>query len=95
MPAFRKSVGYVRMLAELDLLKDVSKSDDEDSRSLDDISVGESSSLYSYDIDDRNLTESPGSGEIPARNVDCIITASISQKGSEYYLFFIDIMQVL
>nr|XP_027236801.1 sorting nexin-13-like isoform X2 [Penaeus vannamei] len=38
LPAFRRSVWYIRLLAELDLLKDVSRSDEEDSQSLDDIS---------------------------------------------------------
>lgn len=33
-----RSVWYIRLLAELDLLKDVSRSDEEDSQSLDDIS---------------------------------------------------------
>lgn len=33
-----RSVWYIRLLAELDLLKDPSRSDEEDSQSLDDIS---------------------------------------------------------
>nr|XP_045621515.1 sorting nexin-13-like isoform X1 [Procambarus clarkii] len=38
LPAFRRSMWYIRLLAELDLLKDASRSDEEDSQSLDDIS---------------------------------------------------------
>ena len=88
MPAFLKSVGYVKMLAELDFLKDPSnKSDDEDSRSLDDVSIGEASGLCQFDLEDRereNLFAGPRTyTETPARNTeDCIITASISQKGN-------------
>ncbi|EFX88798.1 hypothetical protein DAPPUDRAFT_41687, partial [Daphnia pulex] len=44
MPSFRKSIGYIRMLAELDMLKEASKSDDEDLRSLDDQNTYESHS---------------------------------------------------
>ncbi|XP_045123507.1 sorting nexin-13-like isoform X2 [Portunus trituberculatus] len=38
LPAFRRSMWYIKLLAELDLLKDVSRSDEEDSQSLDDVS---------------------------------------------------------
>lgn len=88
MPAFLKSAGYVKLLAELDLLKDSSKSDEEDTRSSDEVSLGEGSSLGSLDIDDINdsgpLLESKSSAvENPFRNAtDCVITASISQKGN-------------
>ena len=34
LESFRRSVGYVKLLAELELLKDVSKPDDDDTRSL-------------------------------------------------------------
>ena len=88
MPAFRKSVGYVRMLAELDLLKDVSKSDEEDSRSLDELSAGDSASLYSFEADDRDRVNAApeagaaGAADVPIfRNADCTLTASICQKG--------------
>jgi len=89
MVAFRKTTGYVRLLAELDLLKDVSKSDEEESRSLDELSLGESSSLNSVDVDDRekNCYVTSGRGlEVPSsgfaiRNADCSLTASICQKG--------------
>ena len=90
MPAFLKSAGYVKLLAELDLLKDGSKSDEEgDTTSLDEVSLGEASSLGSFDADDgsdaASLFESKNSAaatENPFRNAsDCVITASISQKG--------------
>ncbi|XP_066968026.1 sorting nexin-13-like isoform X1 [Macrobrachium rosenbergii] len=38
LPSFKRSMWYIRLLAELDLLKDVSRSDEEDSQSLDDLS---------------------------------------------------------
>ena len=90
MPAFLKSVGYIKLLAELDLIKDVSKSDDEDTRSLDEVSLGETSSLGSLeceDISDGSPFESKNSTiENPFRNaVDCVITASISQKGNNHW----------
>ncbi|KAK3869026.1 hypothetical protein Pcinc_025635 [Petrolisthes cinctipes] len=37
LPAFRRSRWYIQLLAELDLLKDVTRSDEEDSQSLDDV----------------------------------------------------------
>lgn len=59
MPSFLKSLGYVNMLIELDLLptKDVSKSDDEDTRSLDEVL-----SLCSLDADDDKDRENDSSG---------------------------------
>jgi len=88
MPAFLKSGSYVKLLAELDLLKDGSKSDEEDTRSLDEVSLGEGSSLGSFDADDAAdgspFYESKSfAAENPFRNAtaDCVITASISQKG--------------
>ena len=52
LPGFRRSVWYIRLLAELDLLKDISSSDEEDSQSLDDLSLGslEQVSLEMYFI---------------------------------------------
>ncbi|KAK7078691.1 hypothetical protein SK128_016419 [Halocaridina rubra] len=38
LPSFKRSMWYIRLLAELDLLKDISRSDEEDSQSLDDLS---------------------------------------------------------
>ena len=98
MPSFRKSVGYVRLLAELDLLKDISKSDEEETRSLDELSLGESSSLCSFDVDDRDknynspseVGASSNVSDAPVRNSECTLTASICQKGRkrERYSFF-------
>ncbi|XP_067006541.2 sorting nexin-13 [Anabrus simplex] len=52
LPGFRSSVGYVKLLAELDLLKDPSsRSDEEDSQSLDEMSLSDSVSLASFDSD--------------------------------------------
>lgn len=84
----------MRLLAELDLLKDASKSDEEDSRSLDEVSVGDSASVCSFDVDAENIKErerndeasfesaSSASSEVPIRNSECAIRASISQKGN-------------
>ncbi|XP_033608688.1 sorting nexin-13 isoform X2 [Cryptotermes secundus] len=56
LPGFRGSVSYVRLLAELDLLKDPSsRSDEEDSQSLDEISLSDNISLSSLDADDTVL----------------------------------------
>jgi hypothetical protein len=53
LPGFRGSVSYVKLLAELDLLKDPSsRSDEEDSQSLDEISLSDNISLSSLDADD-------------------------------------------
>ena len=52
MPGFRGSVSYLKLLAELELLKDPSsRSDEEDSQSLDEISLPDNISLSSYDAD--------------------------------------------
>jgi len=52
LPGFRSSVSYVKLLAELDLLKDPSsRSDEEDSQSLDEISLSDNISLSSFDAD--------------------------------------------
>jgi hypothetical protein len=52
LPGFQGSVSYVRLLAELDLLKDPSsRSDEEDSQSLDEISLSDNVSLSSFDAD--------------------------------------------
>ena len=52
LPGFRGSVSYVKLLAELELLKDPSsRSDEEDSQSLDEISLPDNISLSSYDAD--------------------------------------------
>ena len=52
LPGFRGSVSYVKLLAELDLLKDPSsRSDEEDSQSLDEISLSDNISLSSFDAD--------------------------------------------
>ncbi|GLG99697.1 Sorting nexin-13 [Gryllus bimaculatus] len=52
LPGFRVSIGYVKLLAELDLLKDPSsRSDEEDSQSLDEMSLSDNVSLASFDSD--------------------------------------------
>jgi hypothetical protein len=52
LPGFQGSVSYVKLLAELDLLKDPSsRSDEEDSQSLDEISLSDNISLSSFDAD--------------------------------------------
>ena len=92
MPSFLKSVGYVNMLIELDLLpKDVSKSDEEDSRSLDEVL-----SLCSMDADEDKEREnySCSSSGPPLKNAEffpkqaisphitfCNLKATIRQKG--------------
>lgn len=50
---FRNSVGYVKLLAELELLKEPGcKSDDEDTGSTDELSIGsETASLSSLSLD--------------------------------------------
>lgn len=92
MPSFLKSIGYVRLLAELDLLKDGCKSDDDETKSIDDMSNAETASLYSYDGDNnekdrRDNSSTAGfissSREPPVRNADCVLKASICQKGIE------------
>lgn len=61
LPGFRGSVSYVRLLAELDLLKDPSsRSDEEDSQSLDEISLSDNISLSSLDADDTVLEGGTG-----------------------------------
>ncbi|KDR10032.1 Sorting nexin-13 [Zootermopsis nevadensis] len=52
LPGFQGSVSYVKLLAELDLLKDPSsRSDEEDCQSLDEISLSDNISLSSFDAD--------------------------------------------
>ncbi|XP_063234403.1 sorting nexin-13-like isoform X2 [Bacillus rossius redtenbacheri] len=52
LPGFRGSMAYVKLLAELDLLKDTSsRSDEEDSQSLDEISLSDNVSLSSLDME--------------------------------------------
>jgi sorting nexin-13 len=46
LDAFKKSVGYVKLLAELDLLKDLSKEEDEDDDETNSLSGGEELSIY-------------------------------------------------
>ncbi|XP_069691932.1 sorting nexin-13-like [Periplaneta americana] len=67
LPGFQKSVAYVKLLAELDLLKDPSsRSDEEDSQSLDEISLTDNISLSSFDADFALLEGAAASGiEIP------------------------------
>lgn len=87
MPSFRKSTGYIRLLAELDLLKDASKSDDEDARSLDDQSTSDSSGLLSFTIDEKEKHRSNNDTYISLSTTDEFVassftlTASICQKG--------------
>ncbi|XP_069956700.1 sorting nexin-13 isoform X1 [Cherax quadricarinatus] len=59
LPAFRRSMWYIRLLAELDLLKDASRSDEEDSQSLDDISFN---SLEQAEEVDGSIQVSLGGG---------------------------------
>lgn len=96
MPSFRKSIGYIRMLAELDILKDISKSDDEDMRSLDDQNSNETLTSLLIDVDDKEKRRDTytciatcTSDESSA--TDCTLSASICQKGNvnnKYFLFY-------
>ncbi|CAL4059774.1 unnamed protein product [Meganyctiphanes norvegica] len=70
LPAFKRSVWYIRLLAELDLLKDVSRSDEEDSISLDDVSM--SSLEQPADECEPALVTTYGS----EGSVDCVSVAS-------------------
>ena len=98
MPSFLKTVGYVNMLMELDLLpKDVSKSDDEDSRSLD-------SSFDPDDEKDRDHDANPScnqakgaDAQVPFSTVfaSCNIKATICQKGSFWNTYFYTIWVLL
>lgn len=49
---FRNNIAYVKLLAELELLKEPTKSDDEDTGSVDELSLGsETASLSSLTLD--------------------------------------------
>lgn len=84
MPSFRKSIGYIRMLAELDLLKDTSRSDDEELRLFEEQSVCESSTVWT-DVEGKAKNQSGGYVNMyePANEESTCykLTASISQKG--------------
>lgn len=72
------------MLAELDLLKDTSRSDDEELRLFDEQSMCESSSIWT-DVDGKVKNHSSGDPnmyELATEESSCFkLTASISQKG--------------
>ena len=91
MPSFRKSLGYIRLLAELDLLKDASKSDDEDVRSLDEQSTNDSSGLLSFPVDEKEKVriDNDNFSSVSANNDESTytLTASICQKGSSINSF--------
>ena len=91
MPSFRKSLGYIRLLAELDLLKDASKSDDEDVRSLDEQSTNDSSGLLSFPVDEKEKVriDNDNFSSVSANNDESTytLTASICQKGSSINYF--------
>lgn len=92
MPTFRKSVGYIRMLAELDMLKDVSKCDDDDPRLFDDQKMNETSPILLMDFDEKgkhlsghdHLSVSGHSSEDPSTSCYSL-RASINQKGKYYF----------
>lgn len=84
MPTFLKSSGYVRLLAELDLLKDMSKSDEDETKSLDEFTA-ESASLCSLDADGGDKEKQKKENEESLRQTDTVIKASISQKGTRCF----------
>lgn len=84
MPSFRKSMGYIRMLAELDLLKDIPKIEFEDERTDDDC-TGDPL-LYSFDATDK---EDRIDNDCTPKNNQQLsgpltLTASINQKGTAF-----------
>ncbi|XP_046643877.1 sorting nexin-13-like [Daphnia pulicaria] len=84
MPSFRKSIGYIRMLAELDMLKEASKSDDEDLRSLDDQNTYESNSsglLVDLEGKEKYRSDIAACTNDESTSVDYTLSASICQKG--------------
>ncbi|CAG0880415.1 unnamed protein product [Darwinula stevensoni] len=65
LPSFRRSPNYIKLLAELDLLKDGCRSDEEDSASLEELSLSDTGSIASggtpedaLSIEDKDLTHS-------------------------------------
>ncbi len=88
MPSFRKSIGYIRMLAELDMLKEASKSDDEDLRSLDDQNTYESNSsglLVDLEGKEKYRSDIAACTNDESTSVDYTLSASICQKGIKQY----------
>lgn len=86
LPSFRKSFGYVRMLAELDMLKESTKGDDEDLRSLDGHSHMDSSGLSNHlAVKEKCSIENISYGEICNNGSPTVdnstLSASICQKG--------------
>lgn len=75
------------MLAELDMLKDASKSDDEDLRSLDDQNTCESTSGLLVDLEgkEKYRTDISACTNDESTTVDCTLSASICQKGIKQY----------
>ena len=84
------------MLAELDILKDISKSDDEDMRSLDDQNSNETLTSLLIDVDDKEKRRDTYTCIAACTNdessaIDCTLSASICQKGNvinKYFLFY-------
>ncbi|XP_050689784.1 sorting nexin-13-like [Eriocheir sinensis] len=74
LPAFRRSMWYIKLLAELDLLKDVTRSDEEDSQSLDDLSFNSLEQAEEAESATQNTVLTAGSVSTGA--VSSIVVAS-------------------
>jgi hypothetical protein len=76
------------MLAELDMLKDAPKSDDEDMRSLDDQNTNESLTSLLIDVEDKEKNQIDNNScfvtcaSEESSTVDYTLSASICQKGN-------------
>ncbi|XP_046396118.1 sorting nexin-13-like [Ischnura elegans] len=87
LPSFRRSASYIRLLAELDLLKEPSRSDEEDdSQSLEDeasassLSGGDAASVSSLDVASAPSTETTHHNHRRQGSAGSIPTSSISSS---------------